>query len=151
MLRFYKIIFTLSLIGTLFTVAGQTLAATTTPTTNTAAGRYESTYGGIAGRVIPQCLFANKLSKDCLSVNVFVALLINFGRGMFALLGAFALAYFVYGGFMLIVSEGSQEKVKKGTGAMLAAATGLVVAFGGYLLIKFMSEAVGVKTEFRLQ
>ena len=150
MARFYKIIFALALIGTLFTVAGESLAETPAAT-NTAVGRYESAYGGLAGRVIPQCLLKDKLSADCLSVDVFVALLINFGRGMFAILGAFALAYFVYGGFILIVSEGNQEKVKKGTGAMLAAATGLVVAFGGYLLIRFLSEAVGVKTEFKLK
>ena len=58
---------------------------------------------------------------------------------------------FIYGGFNMIVSGGSAEKVKKGKDIMVAAITGLFVAFAGYLLIKFMSEAVGVKSDFQLK
>ena len=55
-----------------------------------------------------------------------------------------------YGGVILITSQGNRENVSKGTKAMVAAVTGLVIAFSGYALITFLSQSVGVKSEFLL-
>jgi hypothetical protein len=51
---------------------------------------------------------------------------------------------------MLILSEGSPEKVKKGTGAMMAALIGLAVVFGAYLLVKVLGTAIGIEDRFNL-
>ena len=108
---------------------------------------------GLIFRAIPSCVFEDhlELSGECGSVNVFVTLLINLANAVFAIIGALALAAFIYGGFMLILSQGSPEKIKTGTDAMLAAFIGLAIAFGGYFLVRFLGEAIGLKEGFNLK
>ena len=67
---------------------------------------------------------------------------------MFAILGSFAFAFFVYGGFKMIISMGNAEMVETGKKTMIAAALGLVVAFSAYALIQFMLKTLGVSPEF---
>lgn len=117
----------------------------------------DQNYGaGNGNKIIPPCALADKLyftgpngnqvAGPCGDVSIFVILLLNASQYLFTIIGALALAMFVYGGFMMILSQGNSEKVKKGTGAIVAAVVGLVIAFGGYALIKFLGEAVGVTT-----
>lgn len=94
---------------------------------------------------MPTCAF----SGTCRDVNKLVELIVNFGAGMFAIMGSFAFAFFVYGGFTMIVSMGNAEKQKKGQQILVAAVIGLVIAFSAFTLIKFMLDAVGVAPEFR--
>lgn len=107
---------------------------------------------GLIRSAIPDCVFADKWDPNgpCADVSVFVLTLIGFGRSLFTVIGALALVMFIYGGFMLILSQGNPEKVKKGTDAMMAAVIGLVIAFGGYALIIFLGKAVGLKSGFGL-
>lgn len=100
---------------------------------------------------LPPCVLADKLSTQCRDVSVFISLLINWGRGTFGIIGGFALAYFIYGGFILILSQGNSEKVQKGLDTMLAAFIGLFVVFAAYLFIKFFGTAIGVKPQYNLQ
>jgi hypothetical protein len=94
---------------------------------------------------------SDKLSDDCKDVSVFIEVLLQVVSYLFGIIGAIALGVFVYGGFVLILSQGNPEKVKQGTGAMINAVIGLVIAFGGYVLVSFLSEAIGVKAEFILK
>lgn len=94
---------------------------------------------------LPDCAF----SGTCRDTNDLVQLIINFGKGMFAILGSFAFAFFVYGGFTIILSMGNAEKVNKGKQILGAAIVGLVVAFCAYLLIEFMLDALQVKDAFK--
>ena len=98
-----------------------------------------------------QCAADGALTQKCRDVSIFIVLIINLGSYIFTIIGALALAVFVYGGFMFILSAGNPEKIKKGIDAMLAAVIGLVIAFGGYFLIRFLGEAIQVKPEFRLK
>jgi hypothetical protein len=98
-------------------------------------------------KIIPSCLLGTTFSPGCDNINQFIILGINVGTYIFGFIGALALLFFVYGGFMMILSQGNQEKVKKGTSAMVAAVIGLVIAFGAYALITFLSRTIGVKTE----
>lgn len=91
------------------------------------------------------------MPASCRDVSIFITLLINIGNYIFGIIGALALIVFVYGGFMFILSGGNQEKVKKGTDAMMAAVIGLAIAFGGYFIISFLGEAIKVKPEFKLK
>lgn len=99
------------------------------------------------------CLFQDKWDPNgpCADVSVFVTTLVNLGAALFTVIGGLALVMFIYGGFILILSQGNPEKVKQGTGVMAAAVIGLVVAFGGYVLIKFLGEAVALKSYYKLQ
>lgn len=118
--------------------------------------------GGVAAsksKFIPDCVLDNNLPTDssgavtgpCGDVSIFVWLLLNASNYLFTIIGAIALAMFVYGGFLMIISQGSEEKITKGTDAIKAAVIGLVIAFGGYFLIRFLGEAIGLKEAFRLQ
>ncbi len=102
------------------------------------------------GSLVPSCLFETNISAQCRDVGVFIQLLINWGDTSFAILGTFALAFFIYGGFTLIISRGNPENIKKGTDIMLAAVIGIAVAFVGYIFIKALGETVGVKDKYNL-
>lgn len=128
-------------IGAIFVFcAGTVLAATTTAESSA---------------IIPECLLASDWSKikgnpSCDNLNIFIWLAINIGKYLFTFIGALALMFFVYGGFVLIMSQGNQEKIKQGTGAMVAAVAGLIVAFSAYALISFLSNTIKVKGDYRL-
>jgi Type IV secretion system pilin len=102
-------------------------------------------------KIIPQCLLANDIkvmhSMGCDNVNIFIWLAINVGTYIFTFIGALALLFFVYGGFMLIMSQGKADKIKQGTGAMTAAVIGLIIAFSAYALINFLGTTIGLKAD----
>ena len=62
----------------------------------------------------------------------------------------FAFVFFIYGGFTMITSFGSAEKVKKGRDILLAAVVGMIIAFSAYLLINFIISALGVADSFKV-
>lgn len=97
------------------------------------------------GGVIPDCAF----SGTCENVNDLLQLGINIGKYVFSIIGSVAFLAFVYGGFTIVFSFGSAEKVKKGTEVLIAAVTGMAIAFGAYMLINFILDALNVTTEFR--
>ncbi len=111
--------------------------------------------GAVSGQsVLPsltKCGSQTVVSGECADVSIFVILLIEVANYGFGIIGAIALLFFIYGGFMMIISAGSSERVEQGRNAMVAAVLGLVIAFGGYLLIRFLGEVVGLKNGFRLQ
>ena len=111
---------------------------------------YQDKYGAV-GAIIPRCALETTISNECKNITVFLAVGINIGKYLFSIIGALALGAFVYGGFMMIISSGDPEKVKKGTGAMAAAVIGLVVAFGGYVLVQFLGEAMGLNAAYKLK
>ena len=68
---------------------------------------------------------------------------------MFMILGSFAFAFFVYGGFKMIISMGNAETVETGKKTMIAAALGLVVALLAYTAIGLMLDILNVNMDFR--
>lgn len=106
---------------------------------------------GFLDSVIPKCLFDDVLTTECKDIGIFIVLLINFARWTFGILGTFALAYFIYGGFVLIMSQGNTEKVQKGRDIIMAAVIGLFIAFAAYMLIRFLGQAVGVEGQYLLK
>jgi len=101
-----------------------------------------------AGNIIPNCAINSPFSKECLNVSVFAAMAINVGRYLFTIVGALALLAFTYGGFTMLISGGNEEKTKQGFEAITASAIGLAIAFGGYVIVIFLSKAMGVGTKF---
>lgn len=74
----------------------------------------------------------------CRDINVLLQLIVNFGAGLFFLVGAFAFAFFIYGGFTMILSFGNAEKVKKGRDILVAAIIGLIIVFVAYAAVRFL-------------
>lgn len=121
------------------------------------------TAGGAAGQVsgatsnisqlIIDCGQPGVLSKwnpNCKDITVFVSLLIQLVKYLFGIIGAVALGVFVYGGFTLVLSQGNQEKVQSGTGAMVNAVIGMFISFTAYVLVTFVANALGVVTKYTL-
>jgi len=64
-----------------------------------------------------------------------VQVVINIGILLIGISGAVTLLYIVYGGFVLLTSGGSQEKVTKGKKILIHSAIGLAIAFTAYMFI----------------
>lgn len=69
--------------------------------------------------------------------------LIRIIENAMGIMGAIALAAFVYGGFNWLISAGSAEKVKTGTTTMVWAAIGLFIIFSSYAILKLITDALG--------
>ncbi len=112
---------------------------------------YDGAHSSVVGKFIPACLLEDTLSADCRDVSIFFTLLFNVTNYLFSIIGAIALLMFIYGGFVMILSQGQSEKIEQGKNAMVAAIIGLAIAFGGYMIVKYLGEAVQLKSQFRLQ
>jgi hypothetical protein len=106
------------------------------------------------GAFIPGCVDqqsgADYLSSECGSILIFLTLAFNIINYLFGIIGGVALLYFIYGGFILILSQGNGEKVEQGKAIIFAAVLGIAIAFGGYVLVKFAGSIAGITAEYRL-
>jgi hypothetical protein len=71
-------------------------------------------------------------------LNVFV----NFGELLLSITGAVALGFFIWGGFQMIISAGSAEKVKKGKDTLIRATIGIFIIMLSGVIVRFTSEAL---------
>lgn len=65
-------------------------------------------------------------------------------KTVLGIVGALALAMFVYGGFTWLTSGGSPDKIKKGRDILMWAVIGLIVIFTSYTLVDFVLTAFGL-------
>lgn len=54
--------------------------------------------------------------------------------------GVLAVAMFIYGGFVMMISQGSPDRVSTARGTMLNAAVGLAIAVSAYTLINLVAR-----------
>ena len=102
-------------------------------------------------KLIPPCALTNNVAGEyCNDVSDLVLLAIRVGEFLFSIIGGLAFAMFIYGGFKMILSFGSPEKFKEGKNVMVAAVVGLAIAFGAYLMIDFILDALSVTGDFRV-
>lgn len=91
-----------------------------------------------------------KMDERCYDVTVFISLGLDLTKYMFGIIGSVALLFFVYGGFVFILSQGNPDRVKKGKDILVSAVIGIVIAFSGYAIIRFVGTVVGIKTYYTL-
>lgn len=77
-------------------------------------------------------------------INDFVLLAIGVSKMILGVSGAVTLLFFIYGGFMMLISGGSQERVSKGKQIITGAVIGLVIIFTSYSIISFALTALGL-------
>jgi hypothetical protein len=65
-------------------------------------------------------------------------------KTVLGVVGALALAMFVYGGFTWLTSGGSPDKIKKGKDILMWAVIGLIIIFTSYTLVDFVLTAFGL-------
>jgi hypothetical protein len=109
--------------------------------------------GGLVGKFLPRCVTQSKLNlkSECGDVTIFLVLMFNIINYLFGIIGGVALLFFVYGGFVFILSEGSSDKVAKGKGIIVAAIMGIIISFSGYALVKFVGKIAGIEDQYKLK
>lgn len=128
--------------------AGSSSAGTPGSGTDSSVKQFiEATYKKPPGYngAIPDCAF----SGSCRDSNDLVQVFINQGKNIFGFIGMIALAAFIYGGFLMVFSFGSADKVKQGRDVMVAAVVGIIIVFSAYLIVAFILSALGVSDEFK--
>lgn len=88
--------------------------------------------------VLAQTELPNPLGKD-VTIQIFIGNLI---RAALGISGSIALAVFVYGGFLFLLSASDAKNVEKGKNAMLYGVIGLAIIFGSYALVNFVIESL---------
>jgi len=95
--------------------------------------------------ILPPCA----LEGTCRNINNLLEVAINAGEWVFGIIGSIAFAVFIYGGFTVVTSFGNAEKVKKGYQILGSALIGMAIAFGAYLMVNFILDALQVDINFR--
>ena len=73
-------------------------------------------------------------------------------RGLLGIVGSVALLMFVYGGFTLLTSGGSSDKVKKGKDILVWATIGIVFIFISFLSVNFIINSLtGLSDEEKIE
>lgn len=99
--------------------------------------------GGGGLRIVPPCATGRGIpGLDCVLLT-----LGNIAQLILALTGGLALLMFVYGGFLLLTSGGSETRVSKGKDTLKAAITGIVIILLAGYLIRWGLGSLGVDTE----
>ncbi len=78
------------------------------------------------------------------SLNDIMTMVISISGWILGIVGSLALLMFVYGGFMFLISAGSSDKIGQAKKILVAAVIGLVIVFSSYMIIRFVSQAIGV-------
>lgn len=76
-------------------------------------------------------------------LNDFLQLAVNVAKWIESIVGSLALLMFVYGGFTLLLSQGSSDKVAKGKSIIVGAVIGLVIVFVSWAVIDFIVTGIG--------
>lgn len=73
------------------------------------------------------------------------------GRNVFdwvlGIIGSLALLFFVFGGFMFLISSGNEQKVAEAKAIITNAVIGILIVFGSYIAIEFFMEAIGYQPQ----
>jgi hypothetical protein len=77
-------------------------------------------------------------------LNDFIILAINISRWILGIVGSLTLLMFIYGGFIFLISAGSNEKIGEAKKIITAAVIGLLIVLGSFLIIKFVLSSMGI-------
>lgn len=82
------------------------------------------------------------------TLNDFVRLAILASQWILGIVGSLSLIMFIYGGFMFLISSGSSDKVGQAKKIITAAIIGLIIVFSSWLIIRFVTQAIGATQPF---
>ena len=88
--------------------------------------------------LIPACATGE---GNC-GVTDILAVFINLAEFLLGIVGAVALGYFVYGGFVFILSRGNKGEVDKAFGILRSAVIGIFIIFLSGVFVRFTTQAL---------
>ena len=141
-----KIIIAMSLM-----IIGSLGASMTFPNTSFA----ESNKCDKKGRILTLKPWYDGLTKDDCSIkypgsdadsqaNFIWKIVLNIVDDLLQLIGYTTVGYIMYGGFLMMTSNGAPDKAAHGRKTIMSAAIGLVIALASVALVNFISSKIGV-------
>ncbi|MBI3290916.1 hypothetical protein HYZ76_01380 [Candidatus Falkowbacteria bacterium] len=83
-----------------------------------------------------------KVDVNACGLEAVYQVIVNVAQLILALTGAVALLMFTYGGVLWIIAAGNQEWIQKGKSAIIAAAVGIALVMGAWLIVNFTIYAL---------
>ncbi|MFA5133382.1 MAG: pilin [Patescibacteria group bacterium] len=103
--------------------------------------------------LVPKC--ASQVTAGAPPLSCILELGVNITNWILGITGSLAILYFVYGGFLFLISQGNEQQISKGKTILTQAVIGIIIIFGAYVGVKFIVSALGAskyfKTEFEIQ
>ncbi len=98
-------------------------------------------YGAYAQGIVPSnCLSEG---KNC-QFSDFIALAINVSNLILKFTGAFALLFFVYGGFVWITAMGNSSRIEQGRNILTNTVIAIIIILGAFTAVQFIGDILGV-------
>jgi hypothetical protein len=95
---------------------------------------------GLAG--LPLLVFAQSGSSVVLpnpiSCGSFICLFLSVIRLLLAGIGLFGLVMFMWGGFLMLTSQGNAERIQKAKETLVWATLGIMIILGSWVLLRFV-------------
>ena len=88
-------------------------------------------------KLLPDCT----KSGDC-GISDILVVFANLAEFLLGIVGAVALGYFVYGGFVFILSRGNKGEVDKAFGILRSAVIGIAIIFLSGVFVRFTIQAL---------
>ena len=107
------------------------------------------------GRILTLKPWYDGLTKDDCSIkdpgsdadsqaNFIWKIVLNIVDDLLQLIGYTTIGYIMYGGFLMMTSNGAPDKAARGRKTIMSAAIGLVIALASVALVNFISSKIGV-------
>ena len=107
------------------------------------------------GRILTLKPWYDGLTKDDCSIkdpgsdadsqaNFIWKIVLNIVDDLLQLIGYTTVGYIMYGGFLMMTSNGAPDKAAHGRKTIMSAASGLVIALASVALVNFISSKIGV-------
>ena len=107
------------------------------------------------GRILTLKPWYDGLTKDDCSIkdpgsdadsqaNFIWKIVLNIVDDLLQLIGYTTVGYIMYGGFLMVTSNGAPNKAAHGRKTIMSAAIGLVIALASVALVNFISSKIGV-------
>ena len=98
-------------------------------------------YSGLTNN---DCSLKNPGTDTNSQANYIWKIVLNIVDDLLQLIGYTTVGYIMYGGFLMMTSNGAPDKAAHGRKTIMSAAIGLVIALASVALVNFISSRIGV-------
>ena len=97
-----------------------------------------------SGLTNDDCSLKNPGTDTNSQANYIWKIVLNIVDDLLQLIGYMTVGYIMYGGFLMMTSNGAPDKAAHGRKTIMSAAIGLVIALASVALVNFISSKIGV-------
>ena len=97
-----------------------------------------------SGLTNDDCSLKNPGADTNSQANYIWKIALNIVDDLLQLIGYTTVGYIMYGGFLMMTSNGAPDKAAHGRKTIMSAAIGLVIALSSVALVNFISSKIGV-------